>query len=411
MAPPSLTGVRVLDLSRILAGPFATQILADHGAEVIKVERPGKGDDTRGFGPPFIEGVSTYFLSINRNKKSVAIDLKTPTGRDLARRLARQSDVVIENFRPGAAARLGLDAATLRADNPRLVYCSISGFGQTGPWRDRPGYDLAVQGISGLQSITGAADGPPTKVGTSIADLTSGMYAAQGILLALFRRERTGRGDVVDVALLDSVVSLLTYQAGIAFAGAGTPHRAGNAHPSIVPYETFRASDAYLNLAVGNDRLWAAFCRCADAPALATDPRFTTNADRVAHREALLPRLQEIFATDTAAAWVRRLQEAGIPCGLICDVNQTLALPQVQARQMVVPLEHPEAGTVRTTGVPVKLTEAPGAVRTAPPLLGEHTRQVLTDVLGLTPEALSAARQAGAIDWPDSIDRPDGGDA
>ncbi|MDP6934398.1 MAG: CoA transferase, partial [Myxococcota bacterium] len=243
MAGGSLSGIRVLDLTRILAGPFCTQVLADHGAEILKIERPGPGDDTRNFGPPFQEGVSSYYLSINRGKKSVVVDLKHPRGRELVQELASKSDVVVENFRPGTAAKLGLGADALRENHPELVYCSISGFGQTGPWRNRPGYDLAVQGLAGLQSITGTADGPPTKVGTSIADITAGMYAAQGILLALFRRERTGRGDVVDISLMDGVVSLLTYQAGIYFTEGSPPHRAGNRHPSIVPYEAFQASD------------------------------------------------------------------------------------------------------------------------------------------------------------------------
>lgn len=393
----SLDGVRVLDLSRILAGPYATRILADHGADVIKVEQPGRGDDTRHFGPPFIQGESAYFLSINSDKRSVAVDLKRPEGLALVRDMALRADVVVENFRPGTAARLGLGAETLRAANPRLVYCSVSGFGQSGPWRDKPGYDLAVQGLSGLQSITGAPDGPPTKVGTSIADLVSGLYAAQGILLALYRRERTGEGEVVDVAMLDAVVSLLTYQAGRYFCDGAVPARAGNRHPSIVPYETFAARDGHLNLAVGNDKIWRTFCACIGRPDLPADPRFATNPSRVAHRDALAETLQDVFLSDTVEHWVGKLQAAGVPCGAIHDVGQALEHEVVAARDMVVSLQHPTAGLIRTTGVPVKLQNAPGAVRRPPPLLGQHTREVLTELLELDDDTIGRLCEDGVV--------------
>ena len=393
----SLHGVRILDLTRILAGPFATRMLADHGADVIKIERPGAGDDTRQFGPPFQNGESSYFLSINSGKRSMAVDLKRPEGRKLIQELATRCDVVIENFRPGAAERLGLGAAELRALNPRLIYCSISGFGQTGPWRDRPGYDLAVQGLSGLQSITGAADGPPTKVGTSIADIVSGMYAAQGILLALYRREHSGVGEVVDIAMLDSVVSLLTYQAGRYFADGSVPDRAGNRHPSIVPYETFAAADGHFNLAVGNDRIWRTFCKVIDRAALAQDPRFVDNPARVAHRDELFEILQDIFEGEDVAVWVARLQAAGVPAGAIHTVEQILEHEVMQAREMVVQLQHPRAGPMRTTGVPIKLTEAPGAVGSAPPLLGQHSRAILRDVLAMDDAAIDALIGQGVV--------------
>ena len=399
--PRCLDGIRVLDLTRILSGPYCTQILADHGAEVIKVERPGHGDDTRTFGPPFLAGEAAYYLSINRNKRSVVVDMKNDAGVEIIRDLARVSDVVVENFRPGTAARLGLGPEDLRALDPRLIYCSISGFGQSGPWKDRPGYDLAVQGLSGLQSITGSADGPPTKVGTSIADIVTGLYAAQGILLALFRRERTGHGETIDVAMLDSVVSLLTYQAGNYFATGLAPKRAGNRHPSIVPYQTFAGSDGYFNLAVGNDAIWARLCEAIERPDLAIEERYATNPDRVAHREELVQELETIFAAKPVAHWVTKLEVAAIPGGTIHDVGQVLELDVVRARQMVVQTDHPTAGPIRLTGVPVKLSEAPGAIRSAPPLLGDSTEDVLRDILGYDPALITSLMQDGVISKPD----------
>lgn len=393
MTELALHGVRVLDLTRILSGPYCTQILADHGADVIKIERPGGGDDTRRFGPPFVGPDAAYFLSINRNKRSVCIDLKRPQGAEIARELSAQCDVVVENFRPGAADRLGLGAATLRALNPGLVYCSISGFGHTGPWRDKPGYDLAVQGLSGVMSITGAPDGPPTKVGTSIADIVTGMYAAQGILLALFRRSQTGYGDVVDIAMLDSMVSLLTYQAGNYFATGTAPLRDGNRHPNIVPYETFRASDGWFNLAVGNDKLWAKFCSVTGSEALGADSRLATNPGRVENREELFTRLSALFLGGTVAHWVGLLDAAGIPCGPILDVGQVLTHPQVRARQMVT-----EADGQPLTGTPVKLKSAPTAAPRHPPRLGEHTTEVLAEVLGYDDARVASLAAAGVID-------------
>jgi crotonobetainyl-CoA:carnitine CoA-transferase CaiB-like acyl-CoA transferase len=390
----------VFDLSRILSGPYCSMYLGDFGARVIKLEHPDGGDDTRGFGPPFINGESTYFMSINRNKESVAIDFKDERGRELARRLAARADVLLENFRPGALERLGLDYKQLREANPRLIYCSISGFGHSGDpdWVRRPGYDLAIQGMGGLASLTGASDGPPFKVGTSIADMIAGLYALVGILVALHARARTGRGQHVDVSMLDGQISLLTYHAGIHFATGAVPSRRGNQHPSITPYETFRASDGFVNIAVGNDPQWRAFCAAVAGPlaTLGTDPRFATNAARVERRAELESLLQPLVATRTVAEWIALCDGAGIPCGPILNVAEALAHPQVRARGMVVPLAHPTAGDIRVTGVPVRLSDTPGAVRTAPPRLGEHTRAVLTEVLGLDGAAIDALVEEGA---------------
>lgn len=389
----------VLDLSRILSGPYCSMSLADFGARVIKLEHPAGGDDTRGFGPPFVGGESTYFMSINRNKESVAIDFKHPRGRELLRALASRADVLLENFRPGTLARLGLDYDTVRAWNPRLVYCSISGFGHTGEpdWVRRPGYDLAIQGMGGLASVTGPTDGPPYKVGTSIADIIAGLYAFAGILVALHARQRTGRGQHVDVSMLDGQISLLTYHAGIHFATGAVPTRKGNQHPSISPYETYRASDGFVNIAVGNDGQWRALCRAVGEPlaALGDDPRFSTNAARVGNRAALAAVLEPVVAARRVDEWIALCDGAGIPCGPILDVGQALAHPQVRARNMVVPLEHPSAGPIRVTGVPVRLSDTPGAVRTPPPRLGEHTRAVLAEVLGLDGDALARLVEEG----------------
>ena len=393
-----LDDLLVLDLSRILSGPFCTMYLGDLGARVIKVEHPDGGDDTRGFGPPFIGGESTYFMSANRNKESVAIDMKTDDGKALVHRLARKADVLVENFRPGALARLGLDHATLSKENDRLVYASISGFGHAGDpaWSKKPGYDVVIQGMGGLQSITGAPDGPPFKSGTSIADMVSGMYAIVGILTALHARSRTGRGQHVDVSMLDGQISLLSYHAG-AHLNAGThPSRKGNAHPSIAPYETFRTSDGWLNLAVGNDSLWRAFAGAVGLT-VRDDPRFSTNPLRVANRAALLEHLHPLFASNTVEHWLAVCDAAGVPAGPILGVDQALAHPQVLARNMVVCVAHPTAGDIRVTGVPVHLSETPGDVRTAPPTLGQHTDSVLAELLGLDAAELTRLRTAKVV--------------
>lgn len=392
-----LTGVRVLDLSRVLAGPFASMILGDMGAEVVKIENPDGGDDTRAWGPPFLDGESSYFLSINRNKKSCTLNLKAPGGRDLLRRLAARADVLLENFRPGTLARLGLGYPEAAALNPRLVYCSVSGFGQTGPDAARPGYDLIVQGESGLMSLTGFPDGPPVKVGVAIADLVAGLYAVQGILLALYARQQTGRGQQVDVALSDGMASLLTFQAGIYFATGRSPERRGNQHPSIVPYETFRARDGYLNLAVGNNTLWGRFCEAIGRPDLTAHPDFATEALRVERHGALKPILDAVLGQRSVGEWMARLGERGIPCGAIKDVAQVCADPQIVARDMVVEVPHSRLGTIRMMGIPIKLSATPGAPSAGPPVLGEHTEAVLAEWLDLTPEAVARLREEGVV--------------
>ncbi len=403
MTAAPLTGVRVLDFSRVLAGPYCTMMMGDMGAEVLKIEEPGRGDDTRGWGPPFVphrDGPgqeSVYFLSVNRSKKSITLNLKTEEGREIARRLAAASHVLVENFRPGTMARLGLGFAAVHQVNPRLVYCSVSGFGQTGPERERPGYDAVIQGEGGIMSLTGFPDSAPVKVGISFADLVAGLLAFQGILLALRVVEGGGVGQCVDVALLDGQVSLLTFQAGSYFATGRSPQRMGNLHPMITPYETYRTADGHVIIAVGNDALWEKFCAVIERPELAADPRFATSRLRVENREALAAVLIPVIAGRATAQWLALLGDAGIPCGAVRSVREVLESPQVQAREMVAAVEHPALGRFRTTGIPVKLSATPGALRAAPPLLGQHTDQVLSELLGYTAEQLTAARQAGVI--------------
>jgi crotonobetainyl-CoA:carnitine CoA-transferase CaiB-like acyl-CoA transferase len=391
----------VFDLTRVLAGPFCSMYLGDFGARVIKLEHPDGGDDTRAFGPPFVDGESVYFMSINRNKESVAVDLKDPRGQQIAADLAARADVLVENFRPGTLDKLGLDYATLRQRNPRLIFCSISGFGQSGrpEWVQKPGYDLIIQGMGGAVSLTGEPDGAPLKFGASIADMVAGLYAIIGILVALRVRERTGRGQQVDVSMLDGQISLLTYHAGIHFATGEVPSRRGNRHPLIVPFDTFRAADGYVNIAVGNDGLWRSFCRAVGAPlaALVDDPRFATNVARVHHREALAAILDPVVAGRPVQAWIELCDGAGIPCGPILDVGQALRHPQVLARDMVVEVQHPRAGAVKMTGVPVRLSETPGAVVAPPPLLGQHTRATLSGLLGLDGDAIDQLARDGVI--------------
>jgi crotonobetainyl-CoA:carnitine CoA-transferase CaiB-like acyl-CoA transferase len=386
----------VLDLTRVLAGPFCSMILADMGAEVIKIEEPGKGDDTRRW-PPFAGGEATYFMSVNRNKLSVTLNLKSPQGLGLLRRLVAKSDVLIENFRPGTMERLGLGHDALSRSNRKLVYCSISGFGESGPEAHRAGYDLIVQGESGVMDLTGFPDGPPVKVGNSIADLVAGMSAAHGITLALLARTRTRRGQKVEIAMLDVMAALLTYQAGIYFGTGQRPTRKGNQHPSIVPYEVFKAADAYLTLGVANNALWRQCCLALERPELAGDPRFDTEAKRVDNRAELVPLLNEILAARNADEWLKRLEAVGVPAGRIRSVAEVCESEHLKARGMIVRLDHPSAGAVTVMGVPVRLSATPGAARTAPPLLGQHTTAVLRRVLGLRASEIARLRRAGAI--------------
>jgi crotonobetainyl-CoA:carnitine CoA-transferase CaiB-like acyl-CoA transferase len=402
-----LAGIRVLDLSRVLAGPWCTQTLADLGADVIKVERPGTGDDTRGWGPPFLKGrdgqdtaESAYYLGANRNKRSITVDLAKPAGQALLKRMAAQCDVFVENFKVGDMARYGLDAATLLADHPALVYCSITGFGQTGPYRDRAGYDYAVQGLGGLMSVTGERDdlpgGGPQKVGVAVSDLFTGLYATVAILAALRHRDATGRGQQIDMALLDTQVAMLANLGANYLTTGVAPQRAGNAHQNIVPYQVFEVADGHLILAVGNDGQFAKFCEVAGLTELARDPRFIRNADRVRHRDTLIPQLASVMRSRTRADWLDSLERAKVPCGPINDLQEVFADPQVQARKMVVPLTHPLAGQVSLVGSPLKFAATPVRYRHPPPLLGQHTEAVLAE-FGIDAEALAQLRTQGAI--------------
>jgi formyl-CoA transferase/CoA:oxalate CoA-transferase len=394
--PTPLDDLFVIDLTRALAGPYCTLMLGDLGARVIKIETPDGGDDTRGWGPPFINGESAYFLGINRNKESVTVNLKSPDGRQVLWRLIRRADVLVENFRAGTMDRLGFGYPAVHAANPRLVYASISGFGQDGPYRERTAYDLILQGMGGLMGTTGEEGGPPVKVGIAVTDIAAGMFAAYGILAALRVRDHTGRGQLVDVAMLDAQVAWMTYQAGYYFATGENPKRLGSAHPSLVPYQAFRTQDGYVNVAVGSEGIWARFVEAIGAPHLATDPRFRTNADRVAYRDELIGVLTPLFAARTTAAWVGVLEPAGVPAGPIYLMSDLFNDPQVRHRHMLQELEHPRAGRIRQTGVPIKLSETPGHVAAPPPILGEHTDGVLRE-LGYSARDIADMRRRGAV--------------
>ena len=394
---PPLSGLIVVDLTRVLSGPYCTMLLADMGARIIKIEQPGRGDDTRAWGPPFVGEESAYFLSINRGKESLTLDLKHPEGRDILARLLDRADVIVENFRPGTLERLGFGYETVSKRWPRIVYCSISGFGQTGPRRDQPGYDAVIQAEAGLMSITGEADGPPLRLGVAIADIATGMFAAQGIAMALLARMRDGRGQLVDIGMLDSTAALLTYQAANYFASGRSPERLGNRHPTIVPYETFEAADGEFVLAVGNDDLWRRFCLVAGLTNIASEPRFATNRARSEHYDELKALLMARLRTRKTADWIAALTSEGVPCGAVRDVEQTLADPQIAARQMVEVMEHATLGSVRALGIPIKLSATPGTIRSAPPTLGQHTDQILRTDLGLTAADVANLRAAGAV--------------
>jgi crotonobetainyl-CoA:carnitine CoA-transferase CaiB-like acyl-CoA transferase len=389
-----LEGITVLDLTRVLSGPYCTMMLADLGARVIKVEQPIKGDDTRAWGPPFVSGESAYFLSINRNKESITLDFKNREGRAVLDELLAKADVLVENFRPGTLTKIGLDYDSVSPRHPRLVYCSISGFGQTGPRSGEAGYDAVMQGEGGLMSITGMPDGPPIRLGVAIADIVTGMFAAQGVTTALFARERTGRGQHVDVAMLDSVAALLTYQAGIYFATGNAPGRLGNRHPTIVPYETFRARDGDFVLAVGNDDQWRRFCEIAGLP---RDERFATNRQRVTAYNELRPLIEERLGKETRGHWIQALTSVGVPCGSVRDLGEVFADPQILARQMSVEVDHERLGPLRVVGSPLKFSDTPAAIRTAPPALGAHTDRVLIEDLGLSPDRVRALRAQGVV--------------
>jgi crotonobetainyl-CoA:carnitine CoA-transferase CaiB-like acyl-CoA transferase len=392
-----LDGLTVLDLSRVLAGPYSTMMLADQGARVIKVEHPKAGDDTRGWGPPFINGESAYFLSINAGKESLTLDFKQPEGRRILDQLIARADVLVENFRPGTLDKMGLDYKTLSAKHPRLIYCSVSGFGQTGPRSREAGYDAVMQAEGGLMSVTGSADGPPYRLGVPIADITSGMFAASGVLLALYAREKTGRGQLVDVAMLDSVMALLTYQGGIYFATNSAPPRRGNRHPTIVPYEVFSASDGDFVIAAGNDELFRKFCDVAGLQSLATHERFAKNKGRVEGYDEIRPIIQKQLLTRTRREWIDGLKAAGVPCGDVRDLHEVFQDPQVGPRDMLETVDHPKAGKVRIVGTPIKLSASTKAPRPAPPTLGQHTESILTNDLGISASAVEQLRAAGVV--------------
>ena len=403
MAGP-LKDFRVLDLSRILAGPWASQMLADLGAEVIKIERPGSGDDTRGWGPPYMPdrvGEATseaaYFHGTNRGKQSVCIDMSNPEGQGLIRDIAKDCDVLIENFKVGGLKKYNLDYPALKRINLGLVYCSITGFGQTGPYADRAGYDFMIQAMGGMMSVTGEADGLPMKIGVALADVLTGLYAANAIQAALIHQQKTGAGQYIDMALLDVQVATLANQAMNYLATGNSPGRLGNAHPNIVPYQAFQTADGYIILAIGNDAQFERFCELANCRELAVDERFRSNSKRVKYRETLVPRVEKIMLQKSSIEWLDALNRQGIPCGPINSVEQVFADPQVQHRGMQLELDHPVAGKVASVANPIKMSDTPVEYQQAPPMLGEHTNSVLSSLLGLSDQDLDLLRSRGVI--------------
>ena len=396
MAAP-LTGLRVLDLTRALAGPFCSMMLGDMGADVIKVEQPGIGDNSRAWGPPFQGSESSYFLSVNRNKRSIAINMRDPHGADVLRKLVGESDVLLENFVPGTLDRLGFGYAECRALKPNLIYCSISGFGQVGPDRERAAYDQIAQGLGGVMSVTGEIGGSPTRVGIAIADIMAGMFASYAVMNALYHRQATGQGQFVDTSLLDGQLAMMTYQAARLFATGEAPASSGNHHPTIVPYGVYKASDGYLNLAVGTEDLWRRFCGALTIDQFCHDPRFANNSQRSANRDALNALLDPIFAGFTVAELDTLLNAHGIPCGAVLDLNGAFANPQVVALNAVRSMTHPTAGEIQVVGPPYRLSETPAEIRLAPPTLGQHTDEILS-ALGYKDGAIAALRERRAVE-------------
>ena len=404
----ALSGLLVLDLSRVLAGPWVGQTLADLGAEVIKVERPVTGDDTRSWGPPFLKdrdgeptSESAYFACANRNKKSLTVDMTQPQGQDVIRRLAQRADILIENFKLDGLKQYGLDYASLRELNPRLIYCSITGFGQTGPYASRAGYDFLIQAMGGLMSITGQKDSEPgagpQKVGVALTDILTGLYSTVGILAALSHRQRSGQGQRLDMALLDVQIASLANQASNFLVGGESPVRMGNAHPNIVPYQDFPTRDGYMVIAVGNDAQFTRLCQAAGHPDIASDPRYKSNKDRVKNRQALVSQMKAFTVTRSTQDWITDLEAVGVPCGPINNLEQVFADPHVKARQIHQQLEHPSMGKVSSVASPIRLSETPVQYRMAPPLLGEHTQELLCNLLGMSEQEVIALQQAGVV--------------
>lgn len=395
MASP-LDGIKVLDLTRVLAGPYATMLLGDLGAEVIKIEQPGTGDESRNFGP-FKNGFSLYFMSVNRGKRSVTLNLKTERGRAIFKQLLDQTDILVENFRPGTMEKFGLDYSTLKSEYPSLIYAACSGFGQTGPYAQQGAYDMIIQGMGGIISITGEPNGPPVRVGTSISDITAALFTTIGILSALHHRNQTGSGQFVDVAMLDSLVAVLENAVVRYFATGEAPKPLGARHPAITPFEAFASADGHVIIALGNDTLWAKFCEHVDQQELISDERFRTNADRTENHDQLFPILSEIMSQRTTDDWIDALSKIGVPCGPINAMDKVVTHPQVQAREMITRVAHQITGEVEVPGIPIKLSETPGSVDAPAPSLGEHTADVLTGLLKMDPDEIDTLQQDGVI--------------
>jgi len=399
-----LDNIRILDITRALAGPYCTMMLGDLGADVIKVERPGSGDETRGWGPPFVgkpygpyPGESAYFIAANRNKRSLTVNIQSAEGQEIVRRLAGISDVLVENYRTGDLDKLGLGYPDLHSLYPKLIYCSISGYGRTGPYSERPGYDAILQAEGGMMSITGPIDGPPSRAGIPIIDITAGMFATTAILAALRARDLTGEGQLVDISLFDSHVALLTNVASNYLVGGNPPRRLGNAHPNLVPYDAFSARDGWFVVGVANEKQWRLLCEMLGRPDMKDDSRFAANRDRVTNRDVLVAELNQIFSQRDVNDWLTDLAKAGLPCGRINSLPEVFAHPQAQAREMTLEAEHASAGTVRLPGFPYKFSQTPAAIYRPPPLLGEHTEEVLTSLLDYAPESVASLRDKGAI--------------
>ena len=393
-----LQKLRVLDLTRDLAGPFCSMLLGDLGAEIIKVEMPGKGDETREWGPPFIEGESVYFLSANRNKKSMTVNLKTAEGRQIILDLARISDVFMENFRPGVAKKLGVDYQAIKKENPKIVYCSISGFGQTGPYRDRIAYDIVFQAIGGLMGITGEEGRPPVKIGVAVADIVAGLYATISILTGLRDRDDRKVGQYIDISITDCTASLLTYMAGYYFATGRAPKKMGSAHPFVAPYQAFRAKDGrYLIIGVANDRIWERLCKVLGRTDLASDPRFETNSRRVQNRDLLIPIIEETLASQSRDEWLTELSKASVPCGPVYSVDEVFSDSQIRSREMLVEIEHPRLGKIKLVGNPLKFSDMPAQLRLPPPILGQHTQEILESLAEYSKDTIEEYRRKGVI--------------